>query len=50
MVDNDPAKEFKGEDQQLDRAIAEIQTDLKTKRYELPTPPPYPNRNPAKGN
>lgn len=50
VVDNDPAKEFKGEDQQLDRAIQEIQTDLKTKRYELPPIPPYPNRNPRKGN
>lgn len=50
VVDNDPAKEFKGEDQQLDRAIQEIQTELKTKRYELPPIPPYPNRNPAKRN
>jgi tricorn protease len=48
VVDNDPAKEFKGEDQQLDRAIHEIQEDLKTKGYELPPVPPYPNRNPAK--
>ena len=36
VVDNDPAKEFKGEDQQLDRAIEEIQTELKTKRFDLP--------------
>jgi tricorn protease len=48
-VDNDPGKEFKGEDQQLDRAIQEIQEELKTKRYELPSPPPWPNRNPAGG-
>jgi tricorn protease len=47
VVDNDPAKEFRGEDQQLDRAIQEIQEDLKTKRYELPPVPPYPNRNPT---
>jgi len=47
VVDNDPAKEFKGEDQQLDRAIQEIQTELKTKRYDLPPIPPFPNRNPA---
>ncbi|PYI74701.1 MAG: protease, partial [Verrucomicrobia bacterium] len=47
VVDNDPAKEFKGEDQQLDRAIQEIQEDLKTKRYDLPPVPPYPNRNPT---
>ncbi len=50
VVDNDPSKEFKGEDQQLDRAIEEILNDLKTKRYDLPPVPPYPDRNPAKGN
>jgi len=48
VVDNDPTKEFKGEDQQLDRAIQEMQEELKTKRYDLPTPPPWPDRNPAK--
>jgi tricorn protease len=46
MVDNDPAKEFHGEDQQLDRAIQEIQEEIKTKGYQLPSPPPYPDRNP----
>jgi tricorn protease len=50
VVDNDPAKEFHGEDQQLDRAIQQIEEELKTKRYELPSPPPYPNKNPAKTN
>ena len=45
-VDNDPAKEFKGEDEQLDRGIQEIQEELKTKRYDLPPIPPYPDRNP----
>ena len=49
VVDNDPTKEFNGEDQQLDRAIQEIQTDLKSKRYDLPPVPPYPNRNPQPG-
>jgi tricorn protease len=47
VVDNDPAKEFRGEDQQLDRAIQEIKEDLKTKRQDLPPIPPYPNKNPA---
>jgi tricorn protease len=46
VVDNDPGKEFRGEDQQLDRAIQEIEQELKTKRYEIPPPPPYPDRNP----
>ena len=50
VVDNDPGKEFKGEDQQLDRAIQEIQEELKTKRYDLPPVPPYPDRNPAKNS
>ncbi|MGI9087464.1 MAG: S41 family peptidase [Chthoniobacterales bacterium] len=48
VVDNDPTKEFHGEDQQLDKAIEEITNELKTKRYDLPPVPPYPNRNPAK--
>src|SRR3989442_7408742 len=48
VVDNDPAKEFRGEDQQLDLTIQEILEELKTKRYELPPVPPYPDRNPAK--
>jgi tricorn protease len=49
VVDNDPAKEFHGEDQQLDRALQEIQEEIKTKGYEMPPPPPYPDRNPAHG-
>ena len=47
VVDNDPAKEFKGEDQQLDRGIQEIQDELKTKRYDLPSPPPWPDKDPT---
>ncbi|MDP9097583.1 MAG: PDZ domain-containing protein [Verrucomicrobiota bacterium] len=47
VVDNDPTKEFRGEDEQLNRAIEEIQKDMKTKGYVLPPVPPYPNRNPT---
>jgi tricorn protease len=47
VVDNDPTKEFRGEDEQLNRAIEEIQKDMQTKGYQLPSPPPYPNRNPT---
>jgi tricorn protease len=47
VVDNDPAKEFRGEDEQLNRAIQEIQIDMKTKGYQLPPVPAYPNRNPT---
>ncbi len=50
VVDNDPSKEFHGEDQQLDRGIQEVQEEMKTKRYELPPVPPYPNRNPQSNN
>ncbi len=47
VVDNDPAKEYRGEDQQLDRGIQEVQEEMKTKNYDLPPIPPFPNRNPA---
>ncbi|MFL6528289.1 MAG: PDZ domain-containing protein [Chthoniobacterales bacterium] len=44
VVDNDPSKEFHGEDQQLDRGIQELKEELKTKRYDLPPVPPYPTK------
>lgn len=43
-VDNDPAKEYAGEDQQLNKAIEEIVKSLK-KYKALPPPPPYPNKS-----
>jgi tricorn protease len=43
-VDNDPAKEYSGEDQQLDRAIEEVMKSLK-KYKSIPPPPPYPNKS-----
>ncbi|HZP58873.1 MAG TPA: S41 family peptidase, partial [Opitutaceae bacterium] len=43
-VDNDPAREFRGEDQQLDKAIAVVLDELKTGQVDLPPPPPYPVR------
>ena len=45
VVDNDPAKEFAGVDQQLDRAIDEILLELKTSAKQLPPPPPWPDRS-----
>jgi tricorn protease len=45
FVDNDPAKEFAGIDQQLDRAIKEILEELKTKEKNLPAPPPEPDKS-----
>jgi tricorn protease len=44
VVDNDPAKEYAGDDEQLDRAIAEIVKELKTQEKSLPPVPPYPKR------
>jgi tricorn protease len=44
IVDNDPAIEYGGKDQQLERAIEEILNELKTKEKKLPPPPPFPKR------
>ncbi len=45
IVDNDPAREYAGEDQQLTRAIDEILKDLKAGgEKDLPKPPPTPKR------
>ena len=41
-VDNDPAKEWAGEDQQLDKAISVILQMLEKEPGKLPPPPPYP--------
>ena len=45
VVDNDPATEFRGDDQQLDKAIEVILDELKTKEYSLPPIPPFPDRS-----
>jgi tricorn protease len=41
-VDNDPALEFAGVDQQLNKAIEVILEELKTKGWTLPPHPPFP--------
>jgi tricorn protease len=43
VVDNDPALEFEGTDQQLDKAIEQILIDLKNNHPHLPKPPAYPD-------
>jgi tricorn protease len=43
VVDNDPALEFEGTDQQLDKAIEQILLDLKNNPPQLPPHPPYPD-------
>ncbi len=44
VVDNDPAKEFAGIDQQLDKAIEVIKEELKKNPVAVPPPPPYPDK------
>ncbi len=43
-VDNDPAKEYEGIDEQLNKAIELILEELKTKEKKLPPIPPYPKK------
>ncbi len=42
VVDNDPAREYAGIDDQLNKAIEVILEELKTKEREVPPIPPYP--------
>jgi tricorn protease len=44
-VDNDPAREFAGQDDQLDRAVAEIRKLMVEKPVRIPAPPPYPDKS-----
>jgi tricorn protease len=43
-VENDPAKEYAGIDEQLNKAVEVILEELKTKEKELPKIPPYPKK------
>ncbi|MDB6170552.1 MAG: protease [Verrucomicrobia bacterium] len=45
VVDNDPAREFRGEDQQLDKGIEVILEELKTQGRTLPPPPAWPDKS-----
>ena len=44
-VDNDPAKEYAGIDEQLNKAIEVILEELKTQEVKLPPIPPYPKKD-----
>lgn len=44
VISNDPAKEYAGEDQQLNKAIEVIKEELKSWPKELPGIPPYPDK------
>jgi len=43
-VDNDPAKEYAGTDEQLQKAIDEILNELKTQEKTIPPIPKYPDK------
>jgi tricorn protease len=45
FVDNDPAREFEGIDDQLNKAIEVIKEELKKKPVKLAPPPPYPDKS-----
>ena len=45
VVDNDPAKEYEGMDQQLLKAIDVIKEDMKNYNYRIPNPPPFPDKS-----
>jgi tricorn protease len=45
VVDNDPAKEYAGIDEQLNRAIEELMNQLKTKQQDVPPVPPFPDKS-----
>jgi tricorn protease len=45
FVDNDPAKEFEGEDQQLNKAVELLLEDLRNNTYRIPEIPPYPDKS-----
>ena len=44
VVDNDPANEFAGVDEQLNKAIEVILKEMKAAPVRIPPPPPYPTR------
>ena len=45
VVDNDPAHEYAGVDDQLEKAIAVIKQELAKRPVKLPAPPPYPDKS-----
>ncbi len=44
VVDNDPAKEYEGIDEQLNKAIEVILQEMKSVPVRIPPPPPYPKK------
>jgi len=44
-VDNDPAKEYAGEDEQLNMAIKTVLEEMKTMKLDLPAVPKFPDKS-----
>ena len=45
VVDNDPGREFAGDDQQLNKAIEVVLEGLAKHPVKIPPPPPYPDKS-----
>lgn len=45
VVENDPAKLYQGQDDQLDKAIEVIQDEMKNFKEKLPPIPPFPDKS-----
>ena len=45
VVDNDPAKEYEGIDEQLNKAIEVIKEEMKKNPVKLSPPPPFPDKS-----
>lgn len=45
IVDNDPAKEFSGVDEQLNKGVEVLLEQLKTDAKKIAPPPPYPDKS-----
>jgi tricorn protease len=45
FVDNDPAREYAGTDDQLNKAIDVIKEEMKKNPVKIPVPPPYPDKS-----
>ena len=44
VVDNDPAREYAGIDEQLEKAIEVVLEEMKAEPVRIPPPPPYPTK------
>jgi tricorn protease len=44
VIDNDPAKEYAGIDEQLNKAIEIVLEEMKSAPVQIPPPPPYPKK------